>query len=201
MLEAEYVEHEIYWRPPDGRQLLFKGSSELGTGLLLVTVDDGSVEHLQTSPVDAGDLRPLGWSPDGRRVAFQGTKTWGPYRAVMLDIATMSETPLDATFGHISNEGSMVVGFSTVTEGPQVCIRLIDGDTCTHIGGTSQAPEYTTNAALQWSPDDRWITTFNASSRLVWLLSSDATEADVSISADGPASWQRRAVSREFASP
>ena len=45
-LDLPYQYIEPYWRPPDGRQLLFYGSDASGNGLFLVTVDTGSVERL-----------------------------------------------------------------------------------------------------------------------------------------------------------
>jgi len=198
-LEPDFLGADLSWRPPDGKQLLFVGSLGSGGALRLVSVVDGAVENVPASAVDPNNVRGLGWTPEGRYLAFQGSRVSGPYETVLLDMETGLETPIDATFGHISNDGSMIAGFSTVTEGPQLCVRPIDGDTCVHIGRTAQAPEYSTTAGIQWSPDDRWITTFEEESRTVWLLSRDGT-VSMQIEADGPASWQRTEV-RTFALP
>ena len=149
-----------------------------------MSVDDDGVEHLHDiAGRSAPTLEALGWSPDGRYVAIQGTRRWGEYTTVLLDTMTAKETLLDATFGHLSNDGSMVAGFSTVGEGRQVCIQRIDGDRCIHLG------EHFAGPGLTKRPPGSCGRRTTAGSRptkrrshLVWLLSSDETEPDVSIS-------------------
>ncbi len=90
-LDLPYQYIEPYWRPPDGRQLLFYGSDASGNGLFLVTVDTGSVERLPV-PDTGSALRPLGWTPDGRRLAYQidGPGEYGQQTRI-LDLETGAE--------------------------------------------------------------------------------------------------------------
>jgi hypothetical protein len=189
-LPVNYTSFEVFWRPAVDRQLLFAGWSGSRAGLFLISLDDGSVRPLPTSGDDPNSLRPLGWTSDGTRFAYQGA-AGSPDRAVTVDLATGRETPLDVYRAQVSNDGRWLVGAAMEPTSAAMCIVPIDGGVCSPIGDGDQLPEFGTSATLQWAPNDRWIVTHNPSARVVWLVSRDGQADDVSIRADGPASWQR----------
>ena len=159
-------------------------------GLFLVSLADGSVRPVPTSGHDPSVLRPLGWTSDGTRFAYQGAAR-SPDRAVSVDLATGRETPLDVYRAQVSNDGRWLVGAAMGTTSSTMCIAPIDGGPCSPIGHVPQLPDFGTSATLQWAPNDRWIVTHNPGTRRAWLVSRDGQAEDVSIRADGPASWQR----------
>ena len=68
-LAIDYVELEVYWRPPDGRELMFLGGAEKRS-LYLASVDGADGKELPLADGDRQSLRPSGWTPDGRRFAY-----------------------------------------------------------------------------------------------------------------------------------
>ncbi len=189
-LPVDYLSFEVFWRPAVDRQLLFAGRSGSRAGLFLVSLADGSVRPVPTSGHDPNFVRPLGWTSDGTRFAYQGA-AGSPDRAVSVDLATGRETPLDVYRAQVSNDGRWLGGAAMDTTSSAMCIAPIDGGPCTPIGHVPQLPDFGSSATLQWAPNDRWIVTHNPTTRVAWLVSRDGQVEDVSIRADGPASWQR----------
>jgi hypothetical protein len=91
----------------------------------------------------------------------------------------------------VSNDGRWLVGAAMERTSAPMCIAPIDGGPCTPIGNDVQLPDFGTSATLQWAPNDRWIVTHHGDTGFAWLVSRDGQAEDVSIRADGPASWQR----------
>ncbi len=73
------VDAEIEWRPPDGREMIVRGTRAGRAGLFLVKAD--GTDPRAITPMDGGpnDYLWVTWSPDGRRVAYHrhpaGTST------------------------------------------------------------------------------------------------------------------------------
>jgi hypothetical protein len=101
-------------------------------------------------------LRPIGWTPDGRRFAYQ---LWHEALQAtvthVLDIGTGDEVQLRVANGRISNGGDRIVGFDGRGRDRQLCVAKLTGGPCVPIGSPSPNPEH--GAGLQWSPDDRFI--------------------------------------------
>ena len=140
-LPVEYTEFEVFWRPAVDRQLLFAGRSGSRAGLFVVSLADGSVRRLPTSGDDPASLRPLGWTSDGARFAYQGA-AGSPDRAVSVDLATGRETPLDVYRAQVSNDGRWLVGAAMGTTSSAMCIAPIDGGPCTPLGRRHAAPGF-----------------------------------------------------------
>ena len=188
-LDLPYQYIEPYWRPPDGRQLVFFGSDASGRGLFLVSVDGGQVERLAV-PDPGTALRPLGWTPDGRRLAYQVDDDPSGARTRILDLETGAETLLPVAHGHISNDGTRVVGG---LNGGQMCVVPIDGGPCDLIGDPRISLDAGWTMGVFWSPDDQQIAAVsmvNPEPYLVDLASGRQSLAPW-LSGAG-ASWQRR---------
>ena len=189
-LTIPYQWIEPYWRPPDGRQLLFFGSDASGNGLFLVTVDGGQVERLPV-PDTGSVLRPLGWTPDGRRLAYQTDDGPLGQQTRILDLETGAEVLLPVAHGHLSNDGTRVVG---ALDNGEMCVVPIDGGPCDLIGDP-RLPLQGGTSDVFWSPDDRQISAVSvdgvdAEPYLVDLASGRQSLAPWVV--DGGASWQRR---------
>jgi dipeptidyl aminopeptidase/acylaminoacyl peptidase len=186
-LPVEYKDLEVYWRPPDGRQLLFR-ANPVDAGLRLVSVDDGSVEHVPLSGVDLSTVRPLGWTPDGRAILYQEDGLEFPWTHVV-DLETGNDTRLDVAFGHVSNDGTRVAGTG---RGGHLCVVAIAGGPC-RIVGDNVPLEGTFGAGLSWSPDDRWLAVSAWHDEPIWLVDPTDVNRARRLSGGGAASWQRLA--------
>jgi Tol biopolymer transport system component len=183
-LDFDYVELEAYWRPPDGRELLALGRTGSARGLFLVSVDDGTVSELALEG-DRSELRPSGWTPDGRHFAFmQGGQTH------VVDLATGAETVIDVAYAELSNDGRRLVGIKGDGTRTWLCVASIDGGPCVRI---SEIYAGSWDEGYRWSPDDEWIIT-TRSDDAVFLLDPDGgSQPQPSWVADGAESWQRKA--------
>jgi len=186
-LGVDYDNLEVFWRPPDGRQLLFHtGGAE--PGLRVVSVVDGTVERVPPNVVDPA-MRPLGWTPDGQAVLYQqavgSLREW----TYVADLQTGTEARLDVAFGHVSNDGTRVAGLDAFD---RPCVVAITGGACRAI---PNAPGWigTTGAAVSWSPDDRWIAILAPDTGSIWLVDPTGAVAPSEVASGGPASWQRTA--------
>src|SRR4029078_5856418 len=71
-LRTDYWGLEVMWRPPDGRELMFIGGAGSRIALFRYSLDDGTVTEVPgtavvVSSADVDGIRPVGWTPDGRR--------------------------------------------------------------------------------------------------------------------------------------
>jgi len=150
-LAVDYGGLESYWRP-DGTTLLFQGERNGTFGLFLVSPSSGHVEALPSTE-SAGMIRSQGWTPDGAAVVYQLEGDSEVNRTHVLDVSTGHETILPLGFGHVSNDGKLVVGFVD----DRVCVVPVTGGDCRYVGDKVQAGYGTCSHCLFWSPDDQWI--------------------------------------------
>jgi hypothetical protein len=132
------------------------------------------------------DLRPLGWTPDGRRILFQDDSSLR--QTVVFDVESGARIHLDVLFGHVSNDGTRVAGVQPNGEaGGQLCVIAITGGTCDAVPGTVwvAGPH---GASVSWAPDDRWIALLGDS---LWLVDPSGVVPPRAVPGDGPGSWQR----------
>lgn len=188
-LPIDYLGLDAYWRPPDGRQLMFLGGNEPDVGLFMVDVDVGTVTEI-TGPQHRGDVRPSGWTPDGQRAVFTSGLGEGRLRTHVVDVTTRAEVTFDDVgHAHVSNDGSRMVG---LTSDDRVCVADLSGGPCVPIGQGSMAYKGTHAVGAQWSPDDEWILIRYLSQGRPILIDPDGGELEQpSWIADGAESIQR----------
>jgi Tol biopolymer transport system component len=191
---------EVHWRPPDGRELLFVGGPTRQPRLTRYSLDDGAVTDVPGTAVNVavGDdfqIRPVGWTPDGRRFVFHrfGQRPAGP-ETIVVDVETGDKVLLDLAFGRLSNDGTRVVGVATDSEREWLCVAPIDGGPCQPIEGSSELIDRTGFASWQWAPDDSVIRSDLGRDGPAVLLDPNGGEPQrPSWAAEGAESWQRRA--------
>jgi hypothetical protein len=193
-LDLSHPALEPYWRPPDGRELLYLSEGP-EPGLRLYSLDDGS--DTLVVPGRGDEIRARGWSPDGRRVVYATTKgstTW--FQTHILDVASGDLVRIDAGAGRLSNDGMRVAAYRLVGKSFYLCVADAAGGPCAAIGGPIAEPNPTHGDALNWSPDDEWVIVYPKAGGKVLLVDPDGIEPDIEIAADGAGSWQRLAPDR-----
>jgi Tol biopolymer transport system component len=192
-LETPDIDVEMYWRPPDGRQLMYVRAIGEDRQLVLVDVLDGAVESVQIG-VPEFALRPGGWTPDGKRFVVHHLGE-APYTS-LLDPETGQDERLDIAMGRMSNDGTRMVGYGDFDfiKDPFLCVMpLPDGD-CDPIARGDLLPDWEHTAGLHWSPDDRWIVVYPQDDRGWVLLDPETgTPIEPAWSERGVESWQRLA--------
>lgn len=187
-LGVEYDNFEMYWRPPDGRELLFH-TNGTDPGLSIVSLQDGTVRSVTPREIETSSLRPQGWTPDGRAILYQ--KPIGPdsERTFVVDVQTGEERMLDVMYGHVSNDGARVVGLDAFAFA-RPCVVAVTGGRCETV---PNAPEWvgTTSAAVTWSPDDRLIAMFGLDEASIWIVDPTGAVPPRQVASKSPASWQR----------
>ncbi len=154
-LPIDYGFLEAYWRPPDGRQIMFYGGKEPNFGLFLFDMDDGGVTEVAQPAYPGGLIRPAGWTADGGRVVFMRDDPQGRMSTDVLDLATGEEVIFgDVGYARISNDGSRMVALNAIR---RPCVANLSGGPCVQIGQRGQTYDGTHAAGAFWSPDDRWI--------------------------------------------
>lgn len=196
-LEVGYLDLDVYWRPGDRREILFRGiTREGGRGLVVVDVEDPADVRLLVPESPDEALRPNGWTPDGRRLVYTSVRE--PYdgnpdtvRLRVLDLTTGKNIPIEAGFGHVSNDGSRILALNAA--GP--CVVSIDGGQCDVIAPPDRAYSGGFASGAQWAPDDAWILIRETDrpGRAFLLDPTGGTERTPTWPESGGESWQRRA--------
>ena len=192
-LAIDYVELEVYWRPPDGRELMFLGGAEKRS-LYLVSVDGADGKELPLADGDRQSLRPSGWTPDGRRFAYhQAPGGVAGIQTYVVDVATGAMTIVPIGFGQLSNDGTRIAGYNADANAGRawICVARIGSGPCVSVGEGAGMPAEDTRAALQWSPDDRWLIAHPESGAPVLVDPELGTWQKPLWGVDGADSWQR----------
>lgn len=190
-IDVAYEGLDFYWRPGHPRELLFRGATADGVGLVLVDVDRPESARLVAE--DGDDvLRPNGWTPDGRRIVFTvrnpGVDGAAPARVRVLDLTTQAFIDIDAGYADVSNDGTRLLA---IDNAGRPCIASIDGGPCKDIAAAALGYDGTFAGGTFWAPDDRSILVSASDSLRLLDPSGGVTGASPSWLADGAESWQR----------
>jgi len=167
----------VSWRPPDGREIVFRGTSTPGTGfrLYLANGDGSNVRSLSpTAGADPADYAPA-FSPDGQRLFYIRWNEEGG-QLYAFDVAA----GLEAEIG--PKDGRSVAAFQVSPKGDRVSlampVRIDLGPlqiAVTHADGAgpvvNTGPEFSDLATFhRWSPDGTLILVWQPSEDLVMYL-------------------------------
>lgn len=198
-LPIDRWELEAYWRPPDGRELLFVAGPAGSPALFRYSVADGRLTEVpgtraRTAP-DAGlPLRPIGWTADGARFAYHRESASGLLETIAVNVETGETVSLDLAFGRIANDGTRIVGIATDGEREWLCVAPTGGGPCARIEGDVDLVDRTGSASFQWAPDDTVIRAHLGDGLPAVLLSPTGGSVErPAWAAEGAESWQRRA--------
>jgi Tol biopolymer transport system component len=189
-LDVGYLELDVYWRPPDGHQILFLGGTAANHSLFVVDIDDDTVKEVARPAIPDGLLRPNGWTPDGQRIIYmRGDGTGDRVVTHVLHLTTGEDVTIDAGFGHVSNAGDRLLALDGFG---RMCIADIRGGPCVRIAQAFPAYGAGHAAGPHWSPDDEWIMTRFEDGSRARLIDPDGVSLDQpSWLSDGAESWQR----------
>jgi Tol biopolymer transport system component len=194
-------------RPPDGRELLFRGAIGGKVGLFLLDLADGTVTTV-VAPRARGnpdrDLVDAEWSPDGSTIAFQAWSDDPPVMQVFtvtLDGSAPKRLTHDDRawyegWPHWSPDGRRMAilrlffdasGQPALDERP-VAIAWVDG----HDATIESGPVMTGNARLlEWSPDGRWIIERSEDDAQILVDPNGGPPVQLPWTSTSPSSWQR----------
>ena len=192
-LPLDYPELEVFWRPPDGRELIYRSARPGDQALLLYSFETADTTMLVRET--RGQVRPRGWSPDGKRFIYHAVDAGDrPIKTFVLDVDSDETVEIDAAAGRLSNDGTRIAGYRYFGEAGRLCVAPADGSgPCAPFGSDAYESDITHGDALNWSPDDEWIIVYPLGGDKVILIDPDGREDDIEIPADGAASWQRQA--------
>jgi dipeptidyl aminopeptidase/acylaminoacyl peptidase len=200
VLPIGYHALEAYWRPPDGRELLFVGWSADGPALFRYSLADRTATEvprtrLRVAAGEPDELRPIGWTPDGSRFAYhRPVGDSGRFETHVVEVETGDEVVLDVAYGRISNDGTRIVGIGSSGDGTRLCVAPVAGGPCTPIVGALPLVQPTGWAAFGWAPDDSVIRSVPDRGPPAVLLSpGGGAVQSPPWAAEGADSWQRRA--------
>jgi dipeptidyl aminopeptidase/acylaminoacyl peptidase len=193
-LDTANVDVEPYWRPPDGRELVYLERRGDLKRLFLIDIEGADEDALPMSNPES-NLRPGGWTPDGDRfVVHHWDDEHDPWTS-LLDPETGEEEALDLAFGRVSNDGTRIVGYRNFREDPFLCVMTLPAGPCDAIAKGPVLPDWEHTAGLQWSPDDRWIVVYPQDNDMGWVLLNPEGGPPITPvwSERGVESWQRKA--------
>jgi len=188
------VDVEVYWRPPDGRQLMYVRNAGGDTRyLVLVDIEAADGDPEPVSDTESG-LRPGGWTPNGERfVVHHWDDEDGPWTS-LLDPKTGQDQRLEIAFGRVSNDGTRIVGYREFFDDPSMCVMTLPAGPCDEIARGPVLPDWEHTAGLHWSPDDRWIVVDPQDDSGWVLLDPEGGPPITPVwSERGLESWQRKA--------
>jgi dipeptidyl aminopeptidase/acylaminoacyl peptidase len=169
----QYATLEAFFRPPDGREVVFMSGSESDPGVSIVTLAGLAVREVPLALGPGGNRRAMGWTPDGSRLLIHGASPADRVeRTYVVDPVSGGAVELDVAYGHVSNDGRWVAGLTTGDQ-DTTCVVSIEGGPCRIVGDVTTAPWGPTGKGLQWSPDDEWLVIERGGTGRTLLLDPD----------------------------
>ena len=185
--------HELWWLPPDGKEIVFRGEQLSLTdplpGIFAVRPDGTGLREISTRPaVDENDYQAVGVSPDGQYVTYQDTNfnenpPWGLFQVHVLSLLTGEDRVLPqpggtAQGGAIFSPDSRLVAYQRITaDGVQMVVAPADGSGVgLAIGPVTASGQETINNCF-WSPDGTAILCNYDREKVARLLPIDGSPA------------------------
>ena len=191
-LDLAYDGLDLYWRPGHPRELLVRGLGDDGSGLSLVDVDRAGSERL-VAPDGSDNVRPNGWTPDGRRIVYTrvdpaASDGVGAARVRIADVSTQAFVEIEAGYSDVSNDGSRLLA---ITPDARPCIASIDGGPCVAIADPEHMFDPGFASGTFWSPDDQSIVASTNLGLVILDPTGHQSPAPPPWLAEGAESWQR----------
>ncbi len=194
-LDVGVPAEEVSWRPPDGRELMFLGRESPNFGLFLVARDGSDLREITLPDGDRTWIFPVGWLPSGERIAYHRLEpASNRLRIHIADLdggheVVIAGDPLNAGFGHLSNDGTKVVFLDGGDAVNWLSVASTAGGPSRRLTPDSPAPY---GLGYEWSPDDTKIITSPSSGGEASLLDPNGgpTQTPPWVS-EGWGSWQR----------
>ena len=190
-LDVSYDGLDFYWRPGHAGQLLLRGATAEGVGLVVADVNDARSARLVAPDADEY-LRPNGWTPDGRRIIYTrrnpGDDGSVPANVRLLDLATQAAVDIEAGYAHVSNDGSRLVA---IGHNGLACVASTSGGPCAAVADAEYAYDGTYAGAVQWAPNDESIMVSSFGKLALLDPAAKRSGAPPDWMAEGAESWQR----------
>jgi Tol biopolymer transport system component len=186
------------WRPPDGREILFRAWTPTGWGLFAVRPDGtGQRPVTPSNGINEYDGLFFSWSPDGSRVAYQWRETTGPRKQRLYVVPADGGRPRPITEAES-------VGAQWSPDGTKIAFwdanSSVPGDVApvsvVRVDGPNERTALSTDGggSFLWAPDSATIIWLPDGSDKPQLLDAGGGPArPVSWSADALPDWQRLA--------
>jgi Tol biopolymer transport system component len=191
-LDVSYTHLDFYWRPGSASELLFRGSTADGSGLVVADVDDPGSARLVAADDDGAMLRPNGWTPDGRRIIYTRqipvSQDQSLSRVRVLDLSTEAVVDIEAGYAHVSNDGKRLVA---IDDDGRPCVASVDGGPCVAVAGADQAYGGTHASGATWAPNDESIMVSSFGNLALLDPAGNGTGTPPAWMTDGAESWQR----------
>ena len=165
------IADEIEFRPPDGAEILVRGTRRGMAGLFLMKTDGTDVRAL--TPIDGGqfDYLWVTWSPDGRRVAY--------HKVPANEIHILTIGAAEATV--LRPEGGLQLLFPRFSpDGTRLAFMVWHPDDTKQIGVaasddptprvTLTGPTFPSGIQYDWSPDGTKLLAIGWESDVPWVL-------------------------------
>lgn len=186
------------WRPPDGREILFRGLTPTGWGLFAVRPDGAGLRNVTpANGLNDWDGLFFSWSPDGTRVAYQWRDTPGtrPQRLYIVGADGGEPRPITAAESvgaQWSPDGTKIAFSDTDSSVPGDVAPL----SVVQVDGSNERTALSSESvgSFVWAPDSESIIWLPESSDRPMLLDVGGGPAQpLSWSSDSLSDWQRLA--------
>jgi hypothetical protein len=202
-LGVEAPAGEVVLLSPDGTRLAHQADGIAGTRVDIVDLTDGTVQKLAAVAAGSEWTRPLGWSPDGRRIVVIDTVPanahGSTYRSVvsLVEVATGTAVHL-ATAG---DTGGIVPGYAVAfaPDNQRLALQVDDTVMITDLEGRPKGtfrlrPDEVLAGKGAWTPDGRALTVAKRRGDR-WMLgtidpATGAALADLGVPPVSSCSWR-----------
>lgn len=178
------------WRPPDGAEILFRGTTKDGFGLFAIRPDGTGLRSVVTGGKNEWDGLFFGWSPDGSRIAYQWRDSNGPQLLYVIRADGGQRQPITTyeSVGVSWSPDGTHIAFSDALDPAQIVVGIVAADR-----PTQPVRSTLDGYPVSWSPDGTTILAVSRAGAAVLL--DPATGAASSTPWSGTVmDWQRVAL-------
>jgi TolB protein len=179
------------WRPPDGKEILFRGTTGTGFGLFAVRPDGTGLRSVvPANGVNEWDGLFFNWSPDGTQIAYQWRDGDGDQLIYVIPAAGGQRRPITSneSVGALWSPDGSKVAFSDGISDPAV-VGVASADGSAPVVRTTMPAD---PVAYAWTPDGTKVLFASGDERELFLFDPVNGQVEpTSWSANGVPNWQR----------